>query len=185
MTPRSHGRLWSAAAQIPHDIGSIDDKHLTASKSARVIGDMPTRAEFEAQLRTSDLRVTRPRVAVLEAVHARPHADTETLFLAVRDSLPKVSRQAVYDVLHALTTAGLIRRIQPSGTTARYESRVGDNHHHVVCRGCGSIADIDCAVGEAPCLTPADDDNTLDGFVLDEAEVIYWGLCRECSATGP
>jgi Fur family transcriptional regulator, stress-responsive regulator len=129
----------------------------------------------------ADLRVTRPRVAVLEAVHAYPHADTETIFSAVRLGLPDVSRQAVYDVLSALTSAGLLRRIQPLGLVARYESRVGDNHHHVVCRSCGVIADVDCAVGDAPCLTPSDADNVLDGFVLDEAEVIYWGLCPDCS----
>ena len=99
----------------------------------------------------------------------------------MRIGLPDVSRQAVYDVLNALTAAGLVRRIQPSGLVARYESRVGDNHHHVVCRSCGVIADIDCAVGDAPCLTPSDTDNVLDGFVLDEAEVIYWGLCPDCS----
>jgi Fur family ferric uptake transcriptional regulator len=118
---------------------------------------------------------------VLEAVHAHPHADTETLFSAVRSGLPEVSRQAVYDVLAVLTTVGLVRRIQPSGSVARYESRVGDNHHHVVCRNCGVIADVDCAVGETPCLTPSDLDGALDGFVLDEAEVIYWGLCPDCS----
>jgi Fe2+ or Zn2+ uptake regulation protein len=132
----------------------------------------------------ADLRVTRPRVAVLEVVDANPHADTETIFSAVRVGLPDVSRQAVYDVLNALTTVGLVRRIQPLGMVARYESRVGDNHHHVVCRCCGIIADIDCAVGDAPCLTPSDDDNVLDGFVLDEAEVIYWGLCADCSTAG-
>jgi Fe2+ or Zn2+ uptake regulation protein len=137
--------------------------------------------DYADQLRAADLRVTRPRLAVLEAVHAHPHADTETLFSAVRSGLPEVSRQAVYDVLAALTTAGLVRRIQPSGSVARYESRVGDNHHHVVCRNCGIIADVDCAVGETPCLTPSDPDGTLDGFVLDEAEVIFWGLCPDCS----
>jgi Fur family ferric uptake transcriptional regulator len=140
-----------------------------------------TTADYAEQLRTADLRVTRPRVAVLEAVDAHPHADTDTIFSAVRVGLPDVSRQAVYDVLGALTTAGLVRRIQPSGLVARYEARVGDNHHHVVCRSCGVIADVDCAVGEAPCLTPSDDDNVLDGFVLDEAEVVYWGLCPDCS----
>jgi Fe2+ or Zn2+ uptake regulation protein len=139
-----------------------------------------TSTDYSAQLRMADLRVTRPRVAVLEAVHAHPHADTETILSAVRIGLPDVSRQAVYDVLNALTAVGLVRRIQPLGMVARYESRVGDNHHHVVCRSCGVIADIDCAVGEAPCLTPFDD-NALDGFVLDEAEVIYWGLCPDCS----
>ena len=129
----------------------------------------------------ADLRVTRPRVAVLEAVHSHAHADTETIFTVVREGLPDVSRQAVYDVLNALTAAGLVRRIQPLGLVARYESRVGDNHHHVVCRSCGVIGDIDCAVGDAPCLTPSDGNNVLDGFVLDEAEVIYWGMCPECS----
>jgi len=138
-------------------------------------------AEHAERLRMADLRVTRPRVAVLEVVDAHPHADTETIFSAVRTGLPEVSRQAVYDVLNALTAVGLIRRIQPLGSVARYESRVGDNHHHLVCRNCGTITDIDCAVGEAPCLTPADVNNVLDGFVLDEAEVIYWGYCPDCS----
>ncbi|WP_197507332.1 Fur family transcriptional regulator [Mycobacterium sp. 852002-50816_SCH5313054-b] len=133
------------------------------------------------RLRMADLRVTRPRLAVLEVVHANPHADTDTIFTAVRDDLPDVSRQAVYDVLSALTAVGLVRRIQPLGMVARYEARVGDNHHHVVCRACGIIADVDCAVGEAPCLTPLDDDRGLEGFVLDEAEVIYWGMCPACS----
>ena len=135
-------------------------------------------------LRGVALRVARPRVAVLSAVHDHPHADTDSIIGVVRRDLPEVSHQAVYDSLHALTAAGLVRRIQPSGSVARYEARVGDNHHHVVCRSCGVIADIDCAVGEAPCLTPSDDNNVLEGFVLDEAEVIYWGLCPDCvSAT--
>lgn len=137
-------------------------------------------SELPARLRAADLRVTRPRVAVLEAVHAHPHADTETIFGAVRATLPEVSRQAVYDVLAALTGAGLVRRIQPSGSVARYESRVGDNHHHVVCRACGKIGDVDCAVGDAPCLT-ADDAGIPQGFEFDEAEVIYWGYCPDCS----
>lgn len=136
-------------------------------------------SDYADQLRTADLRVTRPRIAVLEAVHANPHADTETIFGVVRIGLPEVSRQTVYDVLHALTDVGLVRRIQPSGSVARYESRVGDNHHHIVCRSCGVIADVDCAVGEAPCLTAADH----NGFLLDEAEVIYWGLCPNCSSS--
>lgn len=140
---------------------------------------MSSSSEHVDQLRAAELRVTRPRVAVLEAVRAHPHADTETIFAAVRSGLPDVSRQAVYDVLHALTGARLIRRIQPSGLVARYEARVGDNHHHVVCRSCGTIADVDCAVGEAPCLTPSEHD-ALDGFILDEAEVVYWGLCPAC-----
>jgi Fur family ferric uptake transcriptional regulator len=116
---------------------------------------------------------------VLEAVHSNPHADTDTIFSAVRTELADVSRQAVYDVLAALTSAGLVRRIQPSGSVARYESRVGDNHHHVVCRSCGTIGDVDCATGEAPCLVASED----NGFSIDEAEVIYWGLCPDCSAS--
>ncbi|RPA19917.1 Fur family transcriptional regulator [Gordonia sp. OPL2] len=140
---------------------------------------MSASPEYAEQLRSVALRVTRPRVAVLEAVHAHPHADTETVISAVRAELPDVSRQAIYDVLGALSTSGLIRRIQPAGHVARYESRVGDNHHHVVCRSCGIIGDVDCAVGEAPCLTPSDH----HGFVLDEAEVIYWGLCSDCAAS--
>ncbi len=138
---------------------------------------MPTAPGSDEQLRAAELRVTRPRVAVLDAVHARPHSDTDTIFGAVRAVLPDVSRQAVYDVLAALTASGLIRRIQPSGSVARYESRVGDNHHHVVCRSCGAISDIDCSIGSAPCLTPVDD----RGFLVDEAEVIYWGQCPDCS----
>jgi len=134
-------------------------------------------ADLEQMLRGADLRVTRPRVAVLTAVHAHPHADTDSVIGAVRRELPSVSHQAVDDVLRALTTAGLVRRIQPSGSVARYEARVGDNHHHVVCRSCGDIADVDCAVGEAPCLHASDD----SGFAIDEAEVIYWGLCPACS----
>ncbi|MCV7135084.1 transcriptional repressor [Mycobacterium hodleri] len=136
---------------------------------------------YPEQLRQAGLRVTRPRVAVLGAVGQHPHADTETIFDSVRNGLPEVSRQTAYDVLAALTTAGLVRRIQPSGSVARYESRVGDNHHHVVCRSCGVIADVDCAVGDAPCLTPSDRSGTLEGFSVDEAEVVYWGLCPECS----
>ena len=127
-------------------------------------------------LRGSALRVTRPRVAVLAAVHEYPHADTDALIRVVRDDLGEVSHQAVYDVLRVLTAAGLVRRIQPPGSVARYESRVGDNHHHVVCRSCGAIADVDCAVGVAPCLTASDD----HGYAIDEAEIIYRGRCPEC-----
>ncbi|WP_405168172.1 Fur family transcriptional regulator [Nocardia sp. NBC_01499] len=129
-------------------------------------------------LRGAALRVTAPRLAVLTAVHDHPHADTDTILGHVRQTLGAVSHQAVYDVLRALTAAKLLRRIQPMGTVARYETRVGDNHHHLVCRSCGVIVDVECAVGEAPCLTAADD----NGFVLDEAEVIYWGLCPDCAA---
>lgn len=137
----------------------------------------PTDHDAERLLREAGLRVTRPRVAVLTAVHAHPHADTDSLIGAVRAELGDVSHQAVYDVLRALTSAGLVRRIQPSGSVARYESRIGDNHHHVVCRSCGAIADVDCAVGATPCLTATED----HGFSIDEAEVIYWGTCPRCS----
>ncbi|MGY2703497.1 MULTISPECIES: Fur family transcriptional regulator [unclassified Nocardioides] len=138
---------------------------------------MPTTADYERMLRDADLRVTRPRVAVLDAVHRLPHADTESIIGAARAELGDLSHQAVYDVLRALTSADLVRRIQPSGAVARYESRVGDNHHHVVCRSCGAIADVDCAVGHAPCLTASDP----HGFTVDEAEVVYWGVCPACS----
>jgi Fur family ferric uptake transcriptional regulator len=137
---------------------------------------MATALEIQQMLRSVGLRVTRPRVAVLTAVHAHPHADTDSIIGFIREDLPDVSHQAVYDSLHTLTTTGLVRRIQPAGSVARYESRVGDNHHHVVCRSCGDISDVDCAVGEAPCLIASDD----RGFTIDEAEVVYWGLCPAC-----
>ena len=139
---------------------------------------MPTTADFERMLRRAALRVTRPRLAVLGAVHGRPHAETDSIIARVREDLGEVSHQAVYDVLRVLTAAGLVRRIQPMGSVARYEARVGDNHHHVVCRWCGAIADVDCAVGATPCLTASDD----HGYTVDEAEVIYWGRCPECAA---
>jgi Fur family transcriptional regulator, stress-responsive regulator len=139
---------------------------------------MPTTSELERIVRAASLNVTRPRVAVLAAVHEHPHADTNAIIGRVRESLGEVSQQAVYDVLRALTGAGLVRRIQPPGSVARYEARVGDNHHHIVCRSCGAIADVDCAVGAAPCLTAADH----HGYAIDEAEVVYWGVCPECSA---
>jgi Fe2+ or Zn2+ uptake regulation protein len=134
--------------------------------------------DFPQMLRGAALRVTRPRVAVLGAVHAYPHADTDSIIRAVRRELPEVSHQAVYDSLRALTDAGLVRRFEPAGSVARYESRVGDNHHHVVCRSCGLIADVDGAVDEQPCLTTSDD----RGFSIDEPEVIYWGRCPPCVA---
>ncbi|HTR75101.1 MAG TPA: Fur family transcriptional regulator [Solirubrobacterales bacterium] len=138
---------------------------------------MPTTVDYEELLRGADLRVTRPRVAVLTAVYDHPHTDTGALIEIVHDDLGgKVSPQAVYDVLRALTEAGLVRRIEPAGSVARYESRVGDNHHHIICRACGAIADVDCAIGETPCLTASD----THGFSIDEAEVIYWGLCPTC-----
>lgn len=142
-----------------------------------MLGAVPP--DLRAMLRAASLRVTAPRVAVLAAVHEHPHADTDTVIQRVRADLPTVSHQAVYDVLRALTDARLVRRIQPAGSVARYETRVGDNHHHVVCRGCGRIDDVDCAVGHAPCLTASDD----HGFTVDEAEVIYWGRCPDCAST--
>ena len=138
---------------------------------------MTTVDDAERRRRAASLRVTRPRVSVLRAVHERPHADTDALIGAARADLGAVSHQAVYDVLRTLTDAGLLRRIQPAGSAARYEARVGDNHHHVVCRSCGAIADVDCAVGEAPCLHPSD----RHGFTVDEAEVVYWGRCPDCA----
>jgi Fe2+ or Zn2+ uptake regulation protein len=135
-------------------------------------------SELEGQLRAASLRVTRPRLAVLAALRDHPHIDTEAVITLARAELPAVSHQAVYDVLRVLTEADLVRRIQPAGGTARYETRVGDNHHHVVCRSCGAIADVECAVGHAPCLTASDD----QGFVVDEAEVVYWGTCPACAA---
>jgi Fur family transcriptional regulator, stress-responsive regulator len=135
-------------------------------------------SDFEAQLRGVSMRVTRPRLAVLAVLRDHPHVDTDSVIALVRARLPKVSHQTVYDVLRALTDAGLVRRIQPAGANARYESRVGDNHHHVVCRSCGAIADVDCAVGHTPCLIASDD----HGFVVDEAEVVFWGTCPGCSA---
>jgi Fur family transcriptional regulator, stress-responsive regulator len=141
---------------------------------------VPTTSDLELMLRGVGLRVTRPRLAVLSAVHEHPHADTDALIALVREGSGAVSHQAVYDVLHALTAAGLVRRFEPAGSVARYEARVGDNHHHAVCRSCGAIADVDCAVGHTPCLTAADD----AGYEIGEAEVIYWGRCPDCVAAG-
>ena len=134
----------------------------------------PTTAE---ELRGVGLRVTAARVALLETVRDGDHLGVEAITSGVRDRIGHVSVQAVYDALHALAAAGLLRRIEPAGSPARFEGRVGDNHHHVVCRSCGVVADVDCAVGEAPCLTASDD----HGFSIDEAQVIYWGLCPGCS----
>jgi Fe2+ or Zn2+ uptake regulation protein len=140
---------------------------------------VPSTAQLEHRLREADLRITRPRLAVLAAVREHPHADTYSIIDSARAELGTVSRQAIYDVLNALTDAGLLRRIQPSGSVARYESRVGDNHHHIVCRACGAVADVDCAVGISPCLEASQD----HGYTIEEAEVIYWGLCGTCSTT--
>jgi len=130
------------------------------------------------RLRAKGLRVTSPRLAVLAVVDRLPHATADAVLAAVREDLPSVSVQGVYDVLHALSDAGLLRRIEPAGHPARYERRTGDNHHHVVCRECGALDDVDCAVGHAPCLVPS----STSGFVVEVAEVTYWGLCPECRA---
>ena len=130
-----------------------------------------------AELRGAGLRVTAARVAVLEIVRGGDHLGVEAVAAGVRDRVGHISLQAVYEALHALTAAGLVRRIEPAGSPARFEGRVGDNHHHIVCRSCGVVADVDCAIGEVPCLSASED----HGFTIDEAEVIYWGLCPDCS----
>ncbi|MEU2226371.1 MULTISPECIES: Fur family transcriptional regulator [unclassified Streptomyces] len=129
------------------------------------------------ELRGAGLRVTAARVALLETVRDGDHLGVEAIASGVRDRVGHISLQAVYEALHAMTAAGLVRRIEPAGHPARFEGRVGDNHHHIVCRSCGAVADVDCAVGDAPCLTASDD----RGFVIDEAEVVYWGTCPGCS----
>lgn len=132
-------------------------------------------------LRQNGLQVTAQRIAVIRAVSACPHGTVEDVAEAVHDDIGAISRQAVYDSLAMLAEKGLIRRIQPAGSPARYEDRVGDNHHHLICRSCNRMVDVDCAVGYTPCLTASDD----LGFEIDEAEVIYWGRCPECFATSP
>jgi Fur family ferric uptake transcriptional regulator len=135
-----------------------------------------------AVLRQHGLQVTAQRLAVLRAVSERPHRTADEIYTVVRAEIGAISRQAVYDALAAFTDKGVVRRIQPAGSPARYEDRVGDNHHHLICRTCNRMIDVDCAVGDTPCLTPAD----AGGYVVDEAEVIYWGRCPECIATsGP
>lgn len=137
------------------------------------------RPDAEQQLRAVGLRVTKPRLAVLGALEVHPHSDTSTIIDAVRSRFDTVSHQAVYDCLGALTDAGLVRRIQPAGSTARYELHRADNHHHLVCRGCGAMTDVACAVGAAPCLDVQHD----HGFAIDEADVVYWGRCPQCQQT--
>ena len=137
--------------------------------------DLPDRA---ALLREHGLQVTAQRLAVLRAVSERPHSPADELHAIVTAELGTISKQAVYDALAALTDKGLVRRIQPAGSPARYETRAGDNHHHLICRTCGRTVDVDCAVGDTPCLTAAD----ASGFEIDEAEVVYWGRCPECVA---
>src|SRR6476646_9865808 len=134
-----------------------------------------------ALLRERGLQVTAQRLAVLRAVSERPHSSADELHALVTAELGTISKQAVYDALAALTDKGLVRRIQPAGSPARFETRAGDNHHHLICRTCGRTVDVDCAVGDTPCLTAADD----SGFEIDEAEVVYWGRCPECVAANP
>jgi Fur family ferric uptake transcriptional regulator len=136
-----------------------------------------TPLDHEALLRQHGLQVTAQRLAVLRAASDRSHSTADDIDKVVRAGIGAISRQAVYDALAALTEKGLLRRIQPAGSPARYENRVGDNHHHIVCRNCGAMGDVDCAVGHAPCLTASDD----RGFSIDEAEVVFWGLCPDCS----
>ncbi|MEP6666692.1 MAG: Fur family transcriptional regulator [Nocardioidaceae bacterium] len=137
------------------------------------------RIAWAERLTAAGLRVTRPRLAVLDTLTVAPHSDADAVLQSVRSSLGTISTQAVYDVLHTLTDAGLLRRIEPAGSAMRYETRVGDNHHHLVCRACGTVVDVPCAVGLAPCAMP-DDSN---GFHVDEAEVTYWGICASCRET--
>jgi Fur family transcriptional regulator, stress-responsive regulator len=176
---------WTSVADLATSAGPgpvlLEGAKLDPFQNVQHTAPVPTTSDFEQTLRRAALRVTRPRLAVLRAVHAHPHADTDSIIGAARRELSRVSHQAVYDGLRALTAAGLVRRIQPSGSVARYESRTRDNHHHVVCRTCGAIADVDCAVGEAPCLTASDD----HGFLIDEAEIVYWGVCPRCVAAAP
>jgi Fur family ferric uptake transcriptional regulator len=134
--------------------------------------------DFASQLRKRGVHVTAQRLAVLRAVSGHPHCSTEEVAERVRAQIGAISRQAVYDALGVLTDRGLIRRIQPAGSPALYEGRVGDNHHHLICRACGKAVDVDCAIGYAPCLAPADS----AGYEVDEAEVIFWGRCPECLA---
>jgi len=132
-------------------------------------------------LREHGLQVTPQRIAVLQAVDAQPHTTADAVADTAREQIGSISKQSVYDALAALVDAGIIRRIEPAGSAARYETRVGDNHHHLVCRGCNAIIDVDCAVGAAPCLTAAD----AAGYTVDEAEVTFWGTCPICASRAP
>ncbi|MFT4042548.1 MAG: Fur family transcriptional regulator [Gordonia sp. (in: high G+C Gram-positive bacteria)] len=137
---------------------------------------MQSRKTFQQQLREAGMRVTAPRLAVLEILHEHPHSTADFVAKGVREQLGGVSTQTVYDVLRACSESGLLRRIEPAGSPVRYETRTGDNHHHLVCRHCAAIIDIDCVVGQAPCLAPDDS----HGYLIDEAEVTFWGLCPQC-----
>ena len=132
-------------------------------------------------LRDHGVQVTAQRIAVLQAVAARPHATADVVAEMARGEIGAISKQSVYDALSTLVDAGIVRRIEPAGSAARYETRVGDNHHHLVCRGCGAVVDVDCAVGAAPCLTAAD----AAGYSVDEAEVTFWGRCPDCTTSAP
>lgn len=173
--------LRQAPAHLPRPLDLLVRLIFGSIPEFGILRGVPATSECERMLRGAALRVTRPRVAVLTAVHDHPHADTRSIIGIVREDSGQVSHQAVYDALRALTAAGLVRRIQPSGSSARYESGAGNDHQHIVCRSCGAISDVDGAVGATPCLTaPAD-----HGFAIDEAEVIYWGLCPACTASDP
>lgn len=141
----------------------------------------PAHPDAALLLRARGLRVTKQRTAVISALAVAPHSVTDAVLGRVRDDVGQVSTQAVYDVLNTLTDHGIVRRIQPAGSAARYELRVGDNHHHLVCRSCGAVTDIDCATETAPCLEASDLHLHAPGFVVDEAEVTFWGLCTNCS----
>jgi Fe2+ or Zn2+ uptake regulation protein len=141
---------------------------------------MKTPVDQAALLRRHGVQVTAQRLAVLRAVSNRPHSTAADIGIAVRAEIGAISLQAVYDALGALTDKGMIRRIEPAGSPARYEDRVGDNHHHLICRACGRTVDVECAVGDAPCLSAADN----SGYEIDEAEVIYWGRCPDCVSAG-
>jgi Fur family transcriptional regulator, stress-responsive regulator len=151
------------------------------------VGDVRNRDHVHdtaAELRAVGLRVTAARLAILDTVRSGDHLDVDTVTSRVRERLGQVSVQAVYEALHAFTGAGLVRRLEPAGSPARFEGRVGDNHHHLVCRDCGRVTDVDCTVGEAPCLEPAD----KAGYLVDEADVTFWGYCPDCrevAATSP
>src|SRR5690606_13297419 len=139
----------------------------------------PTAEELTTSIRGAGLKVTEPRLAVLKALGDMPHSDADAVYGTIKKQLPGTSLQAVYGVLAALTTSGLLRKIEPAGSSARYERRIGDNHHHLVCTQCNAIQDVDCAVGAAPCVTPSDN----GGFAVHAAEVAFWGLCAQCQST--
>lgn len=165
---------------IPADLGIVSTQIWTYSSTGGRVGGVAaeTTVDNRALLRRHGLLVTAQRLAVLRAVSRRPHSTADDIYHGVRTEIGSISRQAVYDALATLTDKTVLRRIQPAGSPARYEDRVDDNHHHLICRTCTRMVDVDCAVGATPCLTAADD----SGYEIDEAEVIYWGRCPECAA---